>query len=57
MIPALDPDPESDFKPFDDSGSGLDPVKTGIVTNLVPIHSHAVTGKSIKFVGIQMLFN
>ena len=34
MIPALEPDPESDFKPFDDSGSGLDPVKTGIVTNL-----------------------
>ena len=57
MIPALEPDPESDFKPFDDSGSGLDPVKTGIVTNIVPIPSHAVTGKSIKFVGIQMLFS
>ena len=33
MIPTLDPDPESDFQLFDDSGSRIqDPVKGGIVT-------------------------
>ena len=34
MIPALDPDPESDFQLFGVSESGPDPVKCGIVTPL-----------------------
>ena len=32
MLPALDPDPESDFQLFDDSGYRFDSVKSGVVT-------------------------
>ena len=43
MIQALDPDPESDFQTFVDSGSGLGSSKSGIITprvfNLAAAHT------------------
>ena len=35
MIPALDPDPGSDFQPFGDSVPDSDPVKGRIITLVV----------------------
>ena len=56
MILALDPDSESDFQPRSDSGSGFDPIKSGIIAPLlkgrdveavqgVPQHNAGVEGQ------------
>ena len=54
MILALDPDSESDFQPRSDSGSGFDPIKSGIIAPLLKGHDvEAVQGVPEHHAGVE----